>query len=179
MGRSLNRRNVLLLIAAIGILPLGGYWIWFGSAALRGRWTARHDLADGHYRILAYGLPRAGVAEYRDLMARWYGVEYRQIALCTVSEGLVSYADAYDGVSAPAIERRFGSDVFEKTWDEATRLWKEKNKAALQQAGPVSEEAFGPSVSCLQPPIKRSQKGAHHASCKTGDETPREAKKDT
>jgi hypothetical protein len=123
-----------LLIAAIVILPIGGYWIWSGSAALRGRWIASHDLGHGHYRILAYGLPPAGVAEYRDLLGRRYGVEYRQVALCIVSGPLVSYADAYNGVSVPAIERKFGPDVFRKTWDEATRVWKDKNKAALQRA---------------------------------------------
>src|SRR5437867_3902378 len=102
MNKVINRRNALLALAAIVVLPV----TWWISAGLRGRLMARYDLARGHYRVLAYGLPPPGVVEYRQLLRERYGVEYRQVALCIVSPSLISYADAYDGVSAAAINRK-------------------------------------------------------------------------
>ena len=99
MNKVINRRNALLALAAIVVLPV----TWWISAGLRGRLMARYDLARGHYRVLAYGLPPPGVVEYRQLLRELYGVEYRQVALCIVSPSLISYADAYDGVSAAAM----------------------------------------------------------------------------
>ena len=83
--------------------------------------------------VLGYGLPPRGIAEYKQILQERYGVEYRQVALCIVSESLVSYADAYDEVSAAAIESRFGHDIFKKSWDEANRKWEDKHKADLQK----------------------------------------------
>jgi len=40
--------------------------------------------------------------------------------------------DAYDGVSAAAIHRKFGHDVLRESWDEAHKEWQEKHKAELQ-----------------------------------------------
>jgi len=123
-----NRRIVLLSLGVIVLLIVG----WYESAPARGRWTARFDLARGHYVVLGYGLPPRGVAEYKQILQERYGVEYRQVALCIVSRSLVAYADAYDEVSGAAIKNRLGSDVFKKSWDEAERKWEDKHKAELQ-----------------------------------------------
>jgi Cdc6-like AAA superfamily ATPase len=40
--------------------------------------------------------------------------------------------DAYDAVSGSAIEARFGSDVFKKSWEEADRQFREKHNADIQ-----------------------------------------------
>jgi hypothetical protein len=93
---------------------------------------ASYDLQHGHYRVLGYGLPPPGVAEYRQLLRERYGVEYRQVALCIVSPSLISYVDAYDGVSTAAINRKFGRDVLRESWHEANKEWQEKHKAELQ-----------------------------------------------
>jgi hypothetical protein len=129
MSKVLSRRNTLLAFGAIALLIVA----WFESASMRGRWVARFDLARGHYVVLGYGLPPRGIAEYKQILQERYGVEYRQVALCIVSESLVSYADAYDEVSAAAIESRFGHDIFKKSWDEANRKWEDKHKADLQK----------------------------------------------
>ncbi len=128
MRKIFNRRNVLLLVAAFAVLPVS----WWISAALRGRLMARYDLAHGHYRVLAYGLPPAGVNEYKDLLEKRYGVEYRQVAFCIVSPSLTSYVDSYDKVSTDAINRNFGRDVVSESWDAAKKEWQEKHKAELQ-----------------------------------------------
>ena len=129
MKKYLNRRNSVLAVVAIGLLIVA----WYASAPTRGRWAARFDLARGHYVILGYGLPPRGVVEYKQILRARYGVEYKQVALCIVSESLVSYADAYNDVSGAAIKSRFGQDVFKKSGDEADRQWQDKHKAEVQQ----------------------------------------------
>jgi len=128
MSKVLNRGNAVLAFDAIVVLIVG----WYESASMRGRWIARLDLARGHYVILGYGLPPRGVDEYKQILQERYGVEYRQVAFCTASWSMRSYADAYDEVSAAAIERKFGHDVFKTSWQEAERRWEDKHKAELQ-----------------------------------------------
>jgi len=132
MSKVLNRRNAVLAFGAIVLLIVA----WYESASMRGRWRARIDLARGHYVVLGYGLPRRGAAEYKQVLQERYGVEYRPVALCTVSESLRSYADAYDEVSSAAIQRRFGHDVFKESWDEANRKRDDKHRAELQKVSP-------------------------------------------
>src|SRR5947209_2579126 len=110
MKKFFNRRNVLLAVTAIVVFPILAGMMWLVSAPLRGRWAARSDLAHGHYRVLGYGLPPAGVYEYKDLLQRRYAVEYRQVAFCTVRLSTRSYVDAYDAVSGAAIQAKFGTN---------------------------------------------------------------------
>jgi hypothetical protein len=128
MSKAVNLKNAFLAFGAIALVLTA----WLESASARGRWVARFDLARGHYVVLGYGLPPRGVAEYKQILRERYSVEYRQVALCIVSRSLVSYADAYDQVSAAAIENKFGHDVFKKSWDEADRKWEDKHQAELQ-----------------------------------------------
>ena len=132
MRKLCSRRNVLLTLAAIVILPVVVNQIWSRTASFRGKHAAQRDLAHGHYVILAYGLPPAGVVEYAQIMRQKYGVEYRQVARCIVSQSLVSYADAYDEVSGSEIRKKFGQNFFANSWDEATKEFREKHKADLQ-----------------------------------------------
>ena len=141
MRKFFNRRNVLLAVTAIVVVPILVGVMWLESASPRGRWAARSDLAHGHYRMLAYGLPPAEVYEYRNLLQQRYAIEYRQVAFCIVGLSTKSYADAYDAVSGPAIEAKFGANVFKNSWDEASKSWKEKHQAELQNVSRASEEA--------------------------------------
>ena len=84
------------------------------TAPMRGRLTARYDVWRGHYVLLAYGLPPAWRSQYAQLLQERYGIEVRTVALCIVSETLVSYADGYDEVSAAAANHKFGHDVFKE-----------------------------------------------------------------
>ena len=128
MRKFFNRRNVFVTLAAIVFLPIG----WWASSGPRGRVMAHFDLASGHYRVLAYGLPPAGVLQYAKILRGRYGVEYRQVALCTVGPSTMAYVDSYDKVSEAAIQQKFGHDIFKSSWGEATKTWKEKHKADLQ-----------------------------------------------
>lgn len=70
--------------------------------------------------------------EYGQILKDRYGVEYEAVAGCIVSESLIAYVEAYDDVSGAAVKRKFGQDVFKKSWDEATRIWQEKHRAELK-----------------------------------------------
>jgi hypothetical protein len=45
-----------------------------------------------------------------------YGIDFRWVDFCTVSPTLRAYADGYDDLSGAAAKRKFGDDVFEKSW---------------------------------------------------------------
>ena len=93
---------------------------------------AQHDIARGHYRVLAYGLVAGGSSEYKALLHNRYGIEVRVVAGCIVSSALVSYANAYNRESVAAAKKHYGYDVFKECSDEATKQWKENHKAELQ-----------------------------------------------
>src|SRR5437016_3942541 len=135
MRKFFNRRNVLLGLVAIVVLPLLCSEIWSRTAPFRGRQAAEKDLAHGRYIVLGYGLPPRGVAEYKHILRERYDVEYRQVALCIVTKSLMTYADSYDSLSGAAIRQKFGRDVFKNSWDEANRDWQEKHTADLHNVG--------------------------------------------
>jgi hypothetical protein len=97
--------------------------LWDASAAVRGRLSARIAIASGHYRLLGYGLPGFEREEYVRLLRTRYGVEFEEIAKCIVSRSLVAYADAYNSISGEAIEKKFGHNVLENTFEDARRTW--------------------------------------------------------
>jgi hypothetical protein len=125
MSRILNRRNLLLILSAIVILPV----TWWISAGLRGQLMARYDVAHGRFKLLVYGLPASGFPEYRRLLRERYGVEVVSLG-CVATDG--SYTNAYDRVVTAVVNRRFGRDVFKESSDEATKRSQEKHKAELQ-----------------------------------------------
>jgi hypothetical protein len=95
--------------------------LWQVSASTRGRLAARHDISRAHYQILGYGLPPPCREKYARLLRERYGIQFRVVAFCVVSESLRSYADAYDDVSSAAATRKFGHDVFKECWEEAQK----------------------------------------------------------
>ena len=118
-----KRRSKILTAITIAIVLILVAQEWDPTATARGMLKAKFDLARGHYAILAYGLPPGGSEEYTRLLQERYGIERRQIALCIVSAPTIAYADAYNHLSVPSAQSRFGYDVFEQTWQDAQRTW--------------------------------------------------------
>jgi hypothetical protein len=116
-----NRKKLGGAIALVALLVIA-LQAWPATAALRGRIAARIDLRSGHYKILVYGLPPADRPEFARLLRERYGIEMEAVASCTVSEPLLSYADAYNEVSIAAANHKFGRGVFEESEEEAERL---------------------------------------------------------
>ena len=94
---------------------------WWLSAPLRGYLTAEFDLLRGTYALLGYGLSPSWRPEYARLLRERYGVQYRPVAGCVVSQDLVWYVGAYNRVTMAAATHRFGHDIFKETADEAAK----------------------------------------------------------
>jgi hypothetical protein len=57
--------------------------------------------------------------KYIWLLHQRYGVDYQNVGGCTASPAQRDYVDAYDGVSGPAINRKFGHDIFKEVASES------------------------------------------------------------
>lgn len=123
-------RNHKILLSIVGLLfaLCAADVLWSHSAVWRGRLAAHMDLRRGHYIVLAYGLPRFGAPEYARILKEQYAIEFHYVGFCTVSRTLRAYADGYDELSGAAAKRKFGDDVFEKSWKLAQR----RSKAHLE-----------------------------------------------
>jgi hypothetical protein len=106
--------TVLLLLLVIGPFPF---------PVTQGRLKARLDLSLGRHVVLGYGLPPPGRPEYERLLRERYGIEFRSIAACIISQEEREYADAYNAVSTEAAIRKFGRDIFLETAAEAEKNW--------------------------------------------------------
>lgn len=122
MSSIVRKYKMLVSLAAIAVLILLSV-LWDMSAAVRGRLEAQVDLAFGHYKVMGYGLPGPEREGYVHLLHARYGIEFEKLADCLVSESLVNYANAYNAVSVPAIEKKFGRDTLQNTFEDAQREW--------------------------------------------------------
>jgi hypothetical protein len=129
-----NHRKAAAVAAALISFVLSSV-VWSLSASIRGRTMAHFDTARGHYYILGYGLPVQWRSDYARLLRERYGIEFRAVAGCTVSNGLVAYVDSYDRVSTTAANAKFGHDVFKECAQEAQRTWVSYN---LKSAGSIA-----------------------------------------
>jgi hypothetical protein len=83
---------------------------------------ARATIAHGKLMLLTYGLAM-GDQTARDEIARTkLGLEFRVVAGCVVTEGLVKFSEAYNRIMAAEIISRFGPDVFDRLNREADDL---------------------------------------------------------
>ena len=115
----------LAAVVALGLLVMGCCG-WEFSASVRGRIAAHVDVARGHYRTLGYGLPVSWLPEYARLLRGRYGIEYRAVAGCIVSQSLIAYVEAYDAVSSAAAKNRFRHDVFRECAEDARTGWERR-----------------------------------------------------
>lgn len=74
---------------------------------------ARADIAAGKYRVLTYGLPSLESFREHDLLEERHGIVVQPIAGCIIDDEIAMRAKAYNAISRPAIERKFGKQVFE------------------------------------------------------------------
>ena len=119
-------RIFAMVVAAATILAGFLAWAqsgWWPIPSIVGTLDARVDVARGHYRELAYGLPSQGSIAYARLLKERYGIEFSFVGYCTVSKSTRDYANAYDMVSTKASRQKFGRNVFKQTFDEAEKSW--------------------------------------------------------
>lgn len=121
------RRHKVVAIISIFTLLLALCWLWSVSASIRGYIAARIDVHRGRYQILGYGLADRSRSEYARCLRERYGIEFRTVAGCVVSDSLISYVDAYHSVVANATYKKFGRDVFRECADEADQQRRAKD----------------------------------------------------
>jgi hypothetical protein len=85
----------------------------------RGRLAAKVDLEFGRHEVLGYRLPGRFRVEYARLLRDRYGIHFRTIALCIVSQSQIDYADSYNALSMDFANRKFRHDVFKECYEEA------------------------------------------------------------
>ena len=127
---SFIRSHKKVSIAVILGLLLAGAWLWPATAYLRGNLVARKDVRNGHYKVLAYGLPTAWRPQYARCLRERYNVELDTAAGCIVSQSLTEYVDGYHSVVAEATKRRFGRDIYAACVDQAQNEWNATNSVA-------------------------------------------------
>jgi hypothetical protein len=103
----------VLAMALISLLP------GCRSAVSKGKFDAQADLRAGKLVIEQYGLPSPLNGEAEKLLRTRYGIQTRYVAGCMVSKEITQHAEGYNGVMEAEIVRRFGTDVFDRTYQEA------------------------------------------------------------
>jgi hypothetical protein len=119
-------------IAALTALAIALVAVWSATASIRGRSAARFDVWRGHYKILLYGLPPSWRTEYVHLLKERYGIETSTVALCIVSNGLVSYVNNYDTVISAGANEKFGHDIFRECAEEAKNNWERQHPTIVR-----------------------------------------------
>jgi hypothetical protein len=114
MKKLICRHPKLSAVALLALLLLG-FIGWLYSGRLSGYLAAHFDVSRGRYKILMHGLLASSTHEYRSLLKARYGVDADIVAGCVIVEPLRSYAEAYNAVMVPAVNCKFGRDVFEET----------------------------------------------------------------
>src|SRR5207247_6284709 len=106
------QKHRAIAVTSVIVALLISSWMWGLSAGIRGNLAARIDVRRGRYQVLGYGLPSPSRPEYARCLRDRYGIEFRAVAGCIVSDSLISYVNGYHSVVAEATTRKFGHDVF-------------------------------------------------------------------
>lgn len=91
------------------------------SAASKGRLDAEADLKAGKLAVEQFGRPSPVYAEAERLLRVRYGIESRQVAACIVSKEIALHAEGYNRVMKAEIAKRYGADVFDRTYEESKK----------------------------------------------------------
>lgn len=103
-------------------------FLFAGCATRSGEADARRDLAHGLLVEDSCGTPVPWYDEYKQLLRERYGIEFRSEG-CVVDDAVLSYAKGYNKVMDAEIERRFGTNFWDKTTADAEALYERKRQA--------------------------------------------------
>jgi len=122
MKNLVSKHKKLTVAIAVAVLVV----VWWLPASICGSLVAHFDVARGHYEVQGYGLPASWRPEYARLLRGRYGIEHCTVAGCVVTESLVSYVSAYNGVVRAAAKRKFGRDVFAECAADARKTCEDR-----------------------------------------------------
>lgn len=149
-------KKLVFIIPLLGVSAFAGYYHYWNIAQQEmvsrrprcigevqdrhlhrnARRDAEDDFARGHPRILTYGLPVHWINEYREVLARDYGVKLETVAGCVVSDPLVDYVDTYNETIEGYLVSVHGPDLFDKARREADALYTARHTAQPEPDGP-------------------------------------------
>lgn len=100
--------------------------VWSDQSCEKGAEAARADFANGHYNSYSYGFTATIPTSrddgfevfYKEYMRKTYSIDMEHRG-CIVSE----YSDCYSQTMEKMIKGKFGTTIFEKGRQEATRLF--------------------------------------------------------
>ena len=130
-----SRKHRIVAVTSTLVALLIFCWLWGPFATIRGSLAARVDIHRGRYQVLGYGLPSPSRPEYARCLRERYGIEFRTVAGCIVSDSLISYVNGYHSVVAESTTQKFGHDVFEECAKEANKKWSERQARMIQNVG--------------------------------------------
>jgi len=101
----------------IGVFLVSGSLVSCGSleAHAAGRIHARQDLAGGLLVQEVYGVPVSWSGRFEKALWERYQIQTRRVGGTIVDNEIVRHAEGYNDVMIPAIQARYGADVFERT----------------------------------------------------------------
>lgn len=102
------------------------------------------DIKNGKLTIRCYGHSRRGESYYWDILTERYGIERVGVAGCVVEEDLTQQADDYNAIMVAEIQARFGTDIFDKAWEEAElRLSERQSENVLSNESVMQAMSLG------------------------------------
>lgn len=129
--KNLAALSVLAFLLAAGCAaPSAGETGVIGIQSSNGAAEARKDLAAGHPRLKAYGLPHPATPQYAAILLKDYGVTYQQIAGCMVDHALTKYAESYNKVVLDYLTEKYGKDALQVAWEKAQREYEAGRRKA-------------------------------------------------
>jgi hypothetical protein len=96
------------------------------------------DIAVGDLRTKTYGLQSSPFNEYQKLMKERYMVSIDDIDGCTPGHWLISYVNAYNAISKPAVKKKYGPDVFDKSFAEVEQAFYKKHMSRDKEMRPIA-----------------------------------------
>lgn len=118
--------KIFLTVASIVFLLVFDQFVHVTSM-IRGHLDARYDVLHGNYRVLTYGMPGPWRDDWKRLLQDRYQITNEAVAGCLVSDSLIAYVRAYNGVSIISANEKFGHDVFAEISEEARENWRAMN----------------------------------------------------
>ncbi|MEO5713436.1 MAG: hypothetical protein ABIT37_08095 [Luteolibacter sp.] len=110
-----------IFLSAIATLSISGC-VSLSNSARQGRVDAQADISRGQLAIESAGMPFRWDPNYKRLLRQRYGIEFRIVGGCMITEEAAEHLRTYNEVMMSEITRKYGSDVLEKTEAEAKKM---------------------------------------------------------
>ena len=95
--------------------------LWLFAPRFRGTVVARYDLSRGKREIKFYGLPPISHPTWVRILKDRYHVQVNQVSGCIVADRKAAYWDGYNSIVEKALNREFGLNVMDTSYDAAVK----------------------------------------------------------